>query len=147
MRITTTTTLALLLALGGCERNDRTTERGADESIKVTTESAKPAAEGTHAADNTGRNERDRERDALTPGDQAENESDRAITQRVRQGLMEQDELSTNAKNVKIITRDGVVTLRGPVDSAEEKALIAQIAQKASGVKTVENQLESKTPQ
>jgi osmotically-inducible protein OsmY len=145
MRITTTTTFALLLALGGCDKNDKA-ERAADEPIKVTTESAKPAEEGTRAADNTGRNERDRELDTLTPGDQEENESDRAITQRVRQGVMEQDRLSTNAKNVKIITRDGVVTLRGPVDSAEEKTLVAQIARKTSGVKNVENQLESKTP-
>jgi osmotically-inducible protein OsmY len=146
MRITTTTAFALLLALGACDKNDKAAERGADESMKVTTESAKPAEEGARAADNTQRNERDRELDALTPGDQAENESDRAITQRIRQGVMEQDKLSTNAKNVKIITRDGVVTLRGPVDSAEEKTLIAQIAQKASGVKNVENQLETKSP-
>ncbi len=47
-----------------------------------------------------------------------------------------------NAKNVKIITQDGVVTLRGPVKSAEEKAMIASVAQKTGGVKRVDNQLE-----
>ena len=50
--------------------------------------------------------------------------------------------LSTNAHNVKIITTDGVVTLRGPVKSAAEKATIAAKAQQVAGVSRVDNQLE-----
>ena len=57
---------------------------------------------------------------------------------------MHDDSLSMTAKNVKIITENGVVTLRGPVKSAEEKAKIAQLAQSAAGEAKIENQLEVK---
>ena len=93
-------------------------------------------------ADNTGRNARDADGNTLTPLDQGESEADRTITQQIRKAVVDHDQLSTNAKNVKIITQNGVVTLRGPVKSQEEKAAIASVAQKTGGVKRVENQLE-----
>ncbi|MEO5731694.1 MAG: BON domain-containing protein [Byssovorax sp.] len=93
-------------------------------------------------ADNTKVNERDRDTAALTPGDQGENDVDRTITQKIRQGLMKHDTLSMTAKNVKIITANSVVTLRGPVKSDKEKADIVAIAQGTDGVKRVDNQLE-----
>src|SRR5690349_7574847 len=93
-------------------------------------------------ADNTGRNARDAEGHTLTPMDQGESEADRTITQQIRKAVVDHDSLSTNAKNVKIITQNGVVTLRGPVKSPEEKAAIASVATKTSGVKRVDNQLE-----
>jgi len=93
-------------------------------------------------ADNTDRNERDRTVAALTPGDQGGSEADRTVTQRIRQGVVDSDSLSINGKNVKIITVDGVVTLRGPVKSDQEKSQIAAIAQRVDGVKRVDNQLE-----
>ena len=96
-------------------------------------------------ADNTDKNERDRNAAALTPGDQGGSEADRTVTQHVRQGVMDADALSTTGKNVKIITVDGVVTLRGPVNTAQEKATIASIAQRVNGVKRVDNQLETVT--
>jgi osmotically-inducible protein OsmY len=99
----------------------------------------KPAAAD---ADNTKRNARDADGHTLTPMDQGESEADRTITQNIRKAVVDHDQLSTNAKNVKIITQDGVVTLRGPVKSAEEKATIASVAQKTGGVKRVDNQLE-----
>ena len=55
---------------------------------------------------------------------------------------MDDDTLSTNAHNVKIITVDGVVTLRGPVKSAAEKAAVADKAHKTAGVVRVDNQIE-----
>jgi hyperosmotically inducible periplasmic protein len=94
------------------------------------------------AADNTEKNERDDKAGALTPGDQGESEADREITQKVRQGVVKNDKLSTNATNVKIITRSGVVTLRGPVDSENEKVTVVAIARQVEGVKNVDNQLE-----
>ncbi len=97
---------------------------------------------GVHDADNTGRNARDADGTTLTPMDQGESEADRSITQQIRKAVVNHDQLSTNAKNVKIITQNGVVTLRGPVKSAEEKAAIATVAQKTTGVKRVDNQLE-----
>lgn len=99
-------------------------------------------AADAHDADNTGRNARDAGGTTLTPMDQGENEADRTITQQIRKAVVNHEQLSTNAKNVKIITQNGVVTLRGPVKSAEEKATIASVAQKTGGVKRVDNQLE-----
>ena len=92
--------------------------------------------------DNTGRNVRDRGGETKTPGDQSESEADRTITQNIRKALTADDSLSTNAKNVKIITNDGTVTLRGPVKSEKEKADIEAKAKQVAGVKNVDNQLE-----
>ena len=93
-------------------------------------------------ADNTARNSRDREPATLTPGDQAENETDRQISANVRQAVVEDSSLSTNAHNVKIVTSGGTVTLRGPVKSAEEKAAIETKAKQVAGVGRVDNLLE-----
>ena len=92
--------------------------------------------------DNSGRNVRDRDNQTKTPGDQSENEADRTITQNIRRAVTADDSLSTNAKNVKIITNNGTVTLRGPVKSEKEKAEIEAKAKQVAGVKSVDNQLE-----
>ncbi len=55
---------------------------------------------------------------------------------------MKNDTLSVTAKNVKIITANAVVTLRGPVKNDKEKTDIVMIAQGTDGVKRVDNQLE-----
>jgi osmotically-inducible protein OsmY len=94
------------------------------------------------APDNTGINVRDRGGETKTPADQSESEADRKITQNIRQALSADDSLSTNAKNVKIITSDGAVTLRGPVKSAQEKAEVEAKAKRVAGVKRVDNQLD-----
>lgn len=99
-------------------------------------------ATGARAPDNTEVNQRDRNADALTPGDQGQNEVDITITQKIRQGVMKDDLLSMTAKNIKIITVGSVVTLRGPVKSEKERADIFAIARSAEGVKRVDNQLE-----
>ena len=96
----------------------------------------------TADADNSARNERDRSDSTLTPLDQGGSEADRDVTQLVRQRIVDEDGFSVNAQNVKIITQDGVVTLRGPVATSEEKAQIAAITASANGVKRVDNQLE-----
>lgn len=93
-------------------------------------------------SDNTGINVRDRDSSAITPMNQSENEADRAITKKIRQAIMADKSLSTNAKNIKIITISGVVTLRGPVSSAIEKENIARKITNVEGVLRVDNQLE-----
>jgi hypothetical protein len=95
-----------------------------------------------HAATDTGKNERDRAGDTKTPGDQGESEADRGITQRIRQAVVADDALSSQAKNAKIITANGVVTLRGPVESNQEKTQLASLASRVQGVTKVDNQLE-----
>ncbi len=92
-------------------------------------------------ADNTARNVRDRN-GALTSGDQSESEEDRTITQDLRRALMKDDSLSTNAKNVKIITINRVITLRGPVANANEKENIGAKAKQIRSVQNVDNLLE-----
>ena len=94
------------------------------------------------APDNTGRNVQDRTGATLTPGDQSESEADRTLTQRVRQAVVADASLSTNAHNIKIITLNGVVTLRGPVNSTAEKTNIDAKAQQIAGATKVINQLE-----
>jgi len=132
----------LLLATVSCDKNDETRAPDApdQDAVKLRVEAAKAAA------DDTGKNVRDRDPASLTATDQSESEGDRNITQQIRQGVMSKDGLSMNAKNVKIITRDGVVTLKGPVDGADERAQIAALAQSAAGVKRVDNQLEVAAP-
>ena len=94
------------------------------------------------APDNTGRNVRDRGGDTVTPGDQSNNKTDLNLTQQIRKAVMADKSLSTNAKNVKIITANGFVTLRGPVNTPQEKATIEAKAQSIAGANNVESQLE-----
>jgi hypothetical protein len=97
------------------------------------------------APDNTGRNVRDRGGATLTPGDQSESEADRTLTQQIRRAVVSDDSLSMMAKNIKIITIDGVVTLRGPVQDPREKEIIQAKAQQIAGTARIDNQLEIKT--
>lgn len=96
------------------------------------------------APDNTDVNERDRSSAATTPLDQRENQSDLRITQQIRQAVMADDSLSFTAKNVKIITAGGKVTLRGPVKSDAERSAIEAAARKVAGANQVDNQIEVK---
>lgn len=92
--------------------------------------------------DNTGKNVRDRDSSAITPIDQSETEADRTITQKIRKTVVADDSLSTNAKNIKIITIKGVVTLRGPVANQQEIDSIIRKASDVQGIVRVDNQLE-----
>ncbi|MFZ5892501.1 MAG: BON domain-containing protein [Myxococcota bacterium] len=96
------------------------------------------------AADDTGVNERDRDTTQPTPLNQGESEQDRKLTQQIRRALMSDDTLSFTAKNVKIITQNGKVTLRGPVNSASERSTIDNFARRIAGERAVINQLEVK---
>jgi hyperosmotically inducible protein len=102
----------------------------------------KADANAPPAADNTKKNERDRDDATKTPIDQAENTTDIEITASMRKSIVGDDALSMSAKNVKIITADGVVTLRGPVATADEKVKIARLARGTAAVKRVDDQLE-----
>jgi osmotically-inducible protein OsmY len=96
----------------------------------------------SYPADNTGKNARDRDEAALTAGDQSDEKGDVAITQKIRQALVADKDLSTNAHNVKVITKGRMVTLRGPVNSAQEKATVATKAKQVAGATHVDDQLE-----
>jgi len=117
------------------------------------TASTRPADVNTPSAstqpDNTAVNARDADRVTRNPKlpiDQKENQADIDITAKIRQQVLKTDGLSVNARNAKIITADGKVTLRGPVESAAERDTIARIAREVAGDANVEDQLEVKTP-
>ena len=93
-------------------------------------------------ADNTAKNERDRSGETQTSGDQSNSSADLKIAQAIRQALMKDSELSMIAKNIKVITVNGHVTLRGPVKTTQEKSKIDQLAKSAAGGAQIEDQLE-----
>jgi hyperosmotically inducible protein len=101
-------------------------------------------AQDTPAADNTKKNERDRSGETKTSGDQSRSSEDVKITAAIRRAVLRDHSLSMTAKNVKIITANGMVTLRGPVKSDTEKAKIVELAQSAAGNAKIDNQLEVK---
>ena len=102
------------------------------------------AADDKTKPDNTATNERDRSGETQTSGDQSNSSADLKITQAIRQALMKDGELSMTAKNIKIITDNGQVTLRGPVKNAQEKAKIDQLARSAAGGAKIVDQLDVK---
>jgi hypothetical protein len=93
-------------------------------------------------ADNTGRNVRDRNNQTLTPLEQGNSQADIDLTAHIRREIMRGDNFSINAQNCKIITQNGHVTLRGPVNSDDEKNRIGDIARQAASEGNVDNQLE-----
>ena len=102
------------------------------------------AADENVKADNTAKNQRDRSGETNTSGDQSNSSADLKTTQVIRQALMKDGELSTTAKNIKVITANGQVTLRGPVNNAQEKAKIDQIAKSAGGGAKIVDELDVK---
>lgn len=113
-----------------------------------TTSGKTDAGDANHPAptqpDNTAVNERDRKSQTMTPLDQGNGKQDLDITQQIRKSVMADKSLSFAAKNVKIITNGGKVTLRGPVNTAEERAAIDAAARKVAGSGNVDNQIEIK---
>jgi hyperosmotically inducible protein len=119
----------------------RTPATPADTTARRDDKTPPPGTEPT----NTGVNVRDTDRvtrDPKLPIDQKENQADIDITARIRQRVLDTDGMSVNARNSKIITADGKVTLRGPVESDRERETIGRIAQEVAGTGNVENQLE-----
>ena len=105
-----------------------------------------PATQPT-APDNTKVNERDRNQNEPTADQQKDNRSDRDITQQIRQSIMQDKSLSTYAHNIKIITQDGQVTLKGPVRSEDEKKTIETKAADVAGQHKVTSELNIKPQQ
>jgi len=143
-------TAVIALALAGCGDD---ANKPASTPPKTSATSPAPSADAPSeakpaagvAADNTGRNTRD-DGSTLTPFDQGMSEKDMAITQSVRKAVVAHKGLSIIAQNVKIIAKDGVVTLRGPVESESERAAIVSMAEQVPEVNTVINKLEIASP-
>jgi len=82
--------------------------------------------------------------DQPTAEDQSNSPQDRETTRNLRRQLVQNDSLSETAKNIKIITNNGKVILRGPVKSQQERNTIAAMAEQIAGKGNVTNQLEPK---
>ncbi len=100
------------------------------------------SADASIDADNTASNVRDRNDQTLTPLDQGSSTTDVEITTKIRRSIIDEKNMSVNAQNVKIITINGKVTLRGPVNTADEKSRINEIADQVAQPENVDNQLE-----
>ena len=104
-------------------------------------------AQTTDAAqpDNTKTNKRDRKLGAVTADQQKMNSGDRELTKKIRQAVMADKSLSTYAHNVKIVSQDGMVTLKGPVHSeAEKSAIEAKAAEVAGSADKVKSEISVK---
>ena len=109
-------------------------------SVVVTACNTQPGT--TTDADNTSRNEGDQRPEALTAEDQGNTDTDREISANIRKLIVDDDSLSVNAHNIKIITSDQVVTLEGPVKSPREKEIIEAKAKEVAGNRRIDNRLE-----
>ena len=119
--------------------NDSTTtapDTSTDRDTSVT------VPDNATAPDNTEVNERDASGATKTPIDQDETQRDVNITAEIRDRILKTEGMSINARNAKVITAGGKVTLRGPVESAEERDTIDKIAREVAGEDKVENFLE-----
>ena len=125
------------LFLVGCTENKAPSTSGTSTTGTPTTVTANKPVD----RDNTAVNVRDRDKDAKTPIDQNETANDVRITADIRKRVVEA-KISTDAHNVKIITQDGKVTLRGPVKSEDEKRQIEEIAVRFAGDGNVINEIE-----
>ena len=105
----------------------------------ITNAQDKPAA-----PDNTKVNKRDRQTGAVTADQQKENTGDRELSANIRRALMEDKDLSTYAHNVKIVAQNGIVTLKGPVRSQEEKKAIEAKAIEIAGTGKVKSMISVK---
>jgi len=95
--------------------------------------------------DNTANNKGDNQKGAMTADQQKETAADRDLAKKIRKSIASDSSLSTYAHNVKVIVRDGMVTLKGPVKSDDEKNAVGAKAGEIAGTDKVQNQLTVKS--
>lgn len=104
-------------------------------------------AQNSPQPDNTKVNKQDTANGAVTADQQKNNVGDRQLTQQIRKAVIADKSLSTYAHNVKIITQNGAVTLKGPVRSDDERKAIVAKAEQVAGAGKVTDQLSVKPAQ
>lgn len=100
------------------------------------------AATAADAQDNSVKNKSQIQNQELDARDQSNSKADIEITVQIRKDIVAQKNFSTNAKNIKVITVGGSVTLKGPVNTMEEKSRIHDIAVKIAGIAHVNDEIE-----
>jgi len=139
--------------IAGCDNygndiDEQTDSRNRDTTVipEKSSPADSPRIDPNKPADNTGINQRDRDDSTMLPTDQGGASSDTEMTQAIRKRITAMDSLSMNARNIKIITLNGEVTLRGPVSSQAERDQIVAIAHELAGPDHVVNELEVINP-
>ena len=94
------------------------------------------------APDNTKSNKVEATNTTATADAQSNKAADLDLTKRIRQSVMADKALSTDAHNVKIVTVNGNVTLNGVVRSEDEKSSIEKKAADIAGQSKVTNDLK-----
>jgi osmotically-inducible protein OsmY len=143
--------IPMLLVVSGCQMKN-SSESGNSSSTNTlfinTNSSTMGATSNSAAADNSQNNLRDRDSSNQTPIDQGNSPADLQLTQQIRKMVASgTNNFSVIAQNIKIITDNGQVTLRGPVQSDAEKTSIDSIAKGVAGETNVTDQLEVKNSQ
>ena len=143
---------AALTLAAACGDSDADTQAAAVDSTAAPAAQTTPAASQTAGqavtgseADNTRMNRRDRNDATKTPTDQSNRSAAVDLVAQVRKAIVHDDSLSAKAHNIKVVANNGVVTLRGPVASADEKARVEKDVAGVSGVSRVDNQLDIDT--
>lgn len=103
-------------------------------------------ASASQAPDNSKVNKGDGTKGAVTAGSQKNNSTDEEITKQIRASIVKDKALSTYAHNVKIVTQNGKVTLKGPVRSEEEKSNVAARATAVAGQANVTDEITVAPP-
>jgi len=130
------TTLLLSLGMLWAQQDPNSSQQPAGSSSASTPDK-------TTLPDNTKNNQRDRNKSEATADQQKNNKSDRELARHIRRALVKDKSLSTYAHNIKVIVQDGMVTLKGPVHTAEEKqAIEAKAAEVAGGADKVKSEIE-----
>jgi hyperosmotically inducible protein len=116
-------------------------------ALTIVSAAAQAQDSAAPAADNTKVNQRDKSKAEPTADQQKENHPDRELARQIRRSIVQDKSLSSYAHNVKIIAQNGVVTLKGPVRSDEEKTAVEAKASEIAGADKVTSQLEVKPKQ
>lgn len=95
--------------------------------------------------DNSAQNKGDNKKGAMTADNQKETAADRELAKKIRRSIAGDSALSTYAHNVKVIVREGMVTLKGPVKSEDEKTAVGAKANEIAGADKVQNELTVKS--
>jgi hyperosmotically inducible periplasmic protein len=139
-----TTLLILICGLGlaGCNKGNDTAQTPSPTPSSTAVADASSSTPTTQP-NNSGINTRDQAPGAITAGQQSQTKSDVDITADIRRRVMD-GKMSVAAQNVKIVSQTGKVTLRGPVNSQDEKDSIGRMANDVAGADNVDNELEVK---
>lgn len=126
---------------GNRKENRDLNEDNRNANRDLNTDEDTRSANRDEETDNSKMNSKERNNSGVTAQQQSNSKKDIEITQRIRKELLEDGNLSTYAKNIKVITRKGKVVLKGPVNSLKEKNVAQKIATNAVGAQNVQNEI------